>query len=180
METKPDKVGDWDKTERHSGEKRKDSDRESERDWETEGKGVSVERIYEWGLSLGYESGPSVVHFSVIFTAPQAPMCLPVGAMYTHAQPCMHTYAVQTCILHKTQFACICAIYVLQKNPVTTITHLVCQWAVIICVFLCFYLISNLGLSVWPDIWTCYLTFRFQWKDTTNHKACGAQSLKIR
>lgn len=96
METKPDKVGDWDKTERHSGEKRKDSDRESERDWETEGKGVSVERIYEWGLSLGYESGPSVVHFSVIFTAPQAPMCLPVGAMYTHAQPCMHTYAYCT------------------------------------------------------------------------------------
>lgn len=58
-------------------------------DGETEGKGVSVERIYVWGLSVGYGPGPSVVHSSVIFTAPQAPMCLPVAPLYTHA----HTQA---------------------------------------------------------------------------------------
>lgn len=70
-------------------------EKRSDRGRETEGKGVSVERIYEWGLSIGYEPGPSVVHSSVIFTAPQAPMCLPVAAVYTHAHPYMHTQAVQ-------------------------------------------------------------------------------------
>lgn len=65
---------------------------------ETEGKGVNGERIYEWGLSLGYGPGPSVVHSSVIFTAPQAPMCLPVAAMYTHAH--MHILT-RTRILYK-------------------------------------------------------------------------------
>lgn len=67
-------------------------------DGETEGKGVCVERIYVWGLSVGYGPGPSVVHSSVMFTAPQAPMCLPVAPLYTHAQTQSRT---RTPILYK-------------------------------------------------------------------------------
>lgn len=96
-----------DKTEEHiqSGrKKRKEIGIETERQ---RGEGVSVERIYEWGLSVGYRPGPSVVHSSVIFTAPQAPMCLPLGAMYTHART--HTLAC-TRILYKycTTAVCVC------------------------------------------------------------------------
>ena len=67
---------------------------------ETEGRGVSVERIYEWGLSVGDGPGPSVVHSSVISTAPQAPMCLPVAALYTHAHTHTRTRILYTyCVL---------------------------------------------------------------------------------
>lgn len=54
--------------------------------------GEASEKIYEWGLSVGYRPGSSVVHFSIIFTAPQAPMCLPVDELYTCAH--MYTYTV--------------------------------------------------------------------------------------
>lgn len=87
-----------------------------ERETEIEQKGVSVERIYEWGLSVGYGPGPSVVHSSVIFTAPQAPMCLPVGAMYTHA--CTHTLT-RTRILYKHGRIRAHVDRSLQRNPVT-------------------------------------------------------------
>lgn len=79
---------------------------------ETEGKGVSVERIYEWGLSVGYGPGSSVVHSSVIFTTPQAPMCLPVAAMYTHA----HTHSLTRIRILNGCARIDCS---LQRNPVT-------------------------------------------------------------
>jgi len=69
-----------------------------------------VEKIYEWGLSVGYRLGPSVVHSSVIFNSPQAPMCLPVGALYTYAN--MDTYTIQH------------SLNVCRKNPVTCPSHI--------------------------------------------------------
>lgn len=58
-----------------------------------------------------------MVHSSVIFTAPQAPMCLPVAALYTHAHehtnPNTHTYTVQASVM------CAHIDYSLQRNPVT-------------------------------------------------------------
>lgn len=78
------------------------------RETEMEEKGVSVERIYEWGLSAGEGPGPSVVHSSVIFTAPQAPMCLPVAALYAHRPTRTRLHA--------------CAYRPLQTIPVSTIT----------------------------------------------------------
>lgn len=113
----------WDKTETvRDVEKR-------QTDGETEGKGVSVERIYEWGLSVGDGPGPSVVHSSVIFTTPQAPMCLPVAAMYTHT----HTLARTPSTVHTLMYACTYR----QQHSHCTITPLLCLRTVNICSHFC-------------------------------------------
>lgn len=130
--------------------------RQTDGERETEGKGVSVERIYEWGLSVGYGPGPSVVHSSVIFTAPQAPMCLPVAAMYTHART--HTDTVQT-----RMYACTYRLLAPEESSHCTITLLLCHWAVTICSHFCLFFIPHLVLSVTLSLLiipTVHLTLR--------------------
>ena len=84
-----------------------------------------MERIYEWGLSVGCGPGPSVVHSSVIFTAPQAPMCLPVAAMYTHmrthtrTQTYTHAHTHARTILYKHGRMRAHIDLSLRRNPVT-------------------------------------------------------------
>lgn len=101
----------------------KDAERsliDRERQTERQREGVGVERIYEW-LSVGYGPSPSVVHSSVMFTTPPAPMCLPVA--HTHVHTPSHTH---TCLY------CSNAYIDMQKEShycTVTITPMQCHWA---------------------------------------------------